>query len=401
MKIVFLHDNFPPMSFGGGGISNYELAQGMQKAGHDVSVITTCRRESDAGESEYHGIKVFRIANDYDGRWRAWFSLYNPPVVRQVEKLLKKIQPDVAHANNIHFYLSYYCLKLAKRYAKVVVWTARDVMSFNYGKLTTKRYLENFDGHTTWCDHIKQAGKRWNPFRNFLIKKYLAYADKLCAVSAALQKALEQNGIKNVEVVHTGIDASAWQISREAVATFRKKYDLGSKKVILFGGRLNAGTQVVRAMKLLVQALPAVLLVMGKKENAEQMKIESNGLDIVYTGWLSGEEKIAAYYASNVVWVPSAYFDAFPRSALEASAAGKPVIATKFGGAAELVQDGETGYIVNPFHPQEIAEKTLDLLKNPEKAEQFGKAGYKRVETRFNLDEYIASYVSYYRALAE
>lgn len=401
MKIVFLHDNFPPMSFGGGGISNYELARGMQKIGHDVFVITTCRKKNDAGEFDHYGIKVFRIANDYLDRWRAWLSLYNPPVVRQVEVILGKIRPDIVHANNIHFYLSYHCLKIAKQYAKAVVFTARDVMSFNFGKLTTKRYLENLDCHTTWRDHSNQAGKKWNPFRNFFIKKYLAYADKLFAVSAALQKALEQNGIKNVEVMHTGIDVNAWQVSTDAVATFRERYDLENKKVILFGGRLNAGAQVVRAMKLLVQTMPAVLLVMGKEENAERMKIESNDLDIVYTGWLSGEEKISAYQASDVVWVPSTYFDSFPRSVLEASASGKPVIATKFGGASELILDGITGYIINPLHPNEIAEKTIDLLKNPQKAEQFGKAGYERVKTKFSIDEYIARYVSYYQALSE
>src|SRR3990167_770143 len=102
MKIVFLSDDFPPTSFGGAGISTYELALGMKKAGHEVFVITTCRKGSDAGEIEYQGLRVFKIASDYAPRWRAYISLYNIPVIRRVESLLKEIVPDVVHINNVH-----------------------------------------------------------------------------------------------------------------------------------------------------------------------------------------------------------------------------------------------------------------------------------------------------------
>ena len=397
MKVLFLSDDFPPISFGGAGISTYELALGMKKAGHEVFVITTCRKKSDMGQSDYNGLKIFKITSDYHERWRAWVSLYNPPVVRKVEALLKKIQPDVVHANNIHYYLSYYCLKIAKKYAKTVVWTARDAMAFSYGKLTTKRYLSTLDTRLSWRDNIKQAGKRYNPLRNFFIKKYIKYANKRFAVSEALKTALAQNDIENVTVAHTGIDQDSWQIDAEMIFAFRKKFGLENKKIILFGGRLGAGAQVVYAMKLLAPKAPdAVLVIMGTEESAERMKSERGNLNAVFTGWLSGKEKVAAYHASYVVWVPSTYFDAFPRSALEASASGKPVIATMFGGASELVQDGETGYVINPLRPQKIADKTLDLLKNSQKAEQFGRAGYERVQKEFNFKQYVRAYLVAY-----
>jgi len=399
IKVVFLSDDFPPLSFGGAGISTYELAAGVKRAGYEVSVITTCRKVSDAGEFDHEGLHVIRIQSDYDGRWRAWVGLYNPPVVLQVEKLLKRIQPDVVHANNIHFYLSYHCLKIAKRYAKTVVWTARDAMAFSYGKLDTPRYLETLDARLSWRDNLRQAGKRYNPLRNYLIRRYLKYADTRLAVSDALREALRQNGITGVETMHTGIDVSAWQASPEALASFRAKFGLEGKKVILYGGRLASGVQIIRAMSLVAQKENATLLVMGKEESAASMKEASAGLNVVYTGWITGTEKVAAYCAADIVWVPSTYFDAFPRSALEASAAGKPVIATKFGGAPELVLDGQTGYVVNPLHAQEIANATLDLLQHPDKAAAFGRAGRERVQTEFNLDDKVAELISHYEVL--
>ena len=92
MKIVFLSDDFPPISYGGAGISTFELALGMKKAGQEVYVITTCPRQEDVGETKYQGLKVFRIKSDYEERWRACRSLYNRPVVKQVKELLEKIK---------------------------------------------------------------------------------------------------------------------------------------------------------------------------------------------------------------------------------------------------------------------------------------------------------------------
>jgi len=408
MKILFLQDDFPPYSFGGAGISTYDIAVGMKNTGHEVFIITTCRKESEAGESEYQGLKIFKIASDYPGRWRAYLSLYNSPVVRKVEELLSKIKPDVVHANNIHFYLSYYSLKVAKKYAKVVIVTFRDVMSFNFGKLQTRRYLENFDCHITWLDHLKQAKKRWNPFRNFFIRRYLGYADKLFAVSDALKNALSQNGIKNVEVVHTGADVNLWRVSEEERDLFRKKYNLENKKVILFGGRLSGakgGGKTLEAMVEVMKNVPdAVLFIVGSvDEYANQMKKEASKLGIgdrlIFTGWVEREDIKSIYSVVDVVLVPSTSFDSFPRIVIEAMASGKPVVGTCYGGAPEIIIDGVTGYVVNPLHPEEITNKTIDLLKNPKKGGEFGRAGHERIKNDFNLENMVEKYIIAYKKL--
>lgn len=408
MKILFLSDDFPPASFGGAGISTYELALGMKKVGHEVFVITTCRKVSEAGESEYHGLTVFKIASDYAPRWRAYISLYNRLVVCQVAHILKEIKPDVVHANNIHYYLSYHCLKIAKKYAKAVVFTARDVMTFNFGKLETPQYLKDFDSRTTVCGHIRQAKKGYNPFRNFCIKKYLTYVDKRYAVSFALQKALTQNGIKDVDVIHTGADVEQWSVNENEKILFKKKFGLENKKVILFGGRLSGskgGQKVLMAMSEIVNEVSdTVLLIVGSVDNyVMQMKEEASKLGIgdslVFTGWMARDEIQYATASSNVVLVPSICFDAFPRAVLEAMASGKPVVGTCYGGAPEIIVDGVTGYVVNPLYPEEIASKTIDLLRDPKKAEEFGKAGYERITKDFNLEDKVKEYIVVYESL--
>lgn len=408
MKIVFLSDDFPPQSFGGAGISTFELAVAMQQAGHQVSVITTCRHQTEAGESNSGGLPVFKIASDYSSRWRAYLSLYNPPVIKQLGVLLKNINPDVVHVNNVHFYLSYYSIKLAKRYSKVVVFTARDAMAFSFGKLQTKKYLTNLDAHLTWLDHWRQAKKRWNPLRNFFIRWFVSYADQIFAVSQALKRALEQNGFNNIIVAHTGIDVESWEVDQVKLAEFRKKYDLENKEVVLFGGRLSAakgGGQALEALAVVAAEIPTVvMLVVGQIDRyAERMRQQASALGLenhlIFTGWTEREEIKYTYASADVVVVPSICFDAFPRLVLEAMACGKPVIGTRYGGVPEIIVDGVTGYVVDPLQVKDVADKVVDLLRQPNKSEHLGRVGRERVQTRFNLGAKVDQILIHYQRL--
>lgn len=408
MKVVFLSDDFPPKSFGGAGISTFELALGVKHSGHDVSVITTCRKKSEAGEAEYRGLRVFTIASDYPERWRAWRSLYNPPVVRQVENILDELRPDVVHANNVHFHLSYYCIKSAKRRAKVVVWTARDAMAFSYGKLATDRYFKTGNARLSWRDNLLQARLRYNPFRNICIRRLLRYADAKFAVSDALRRALEQNGIADVAVMHTGADAAEYAASPREAEEFKKKHGVADKKIALFAGRLSGakgGQKALEAMVMIAQEIPnAVLLVAGGTDGYARLmerEASSSGMrnNSVFTGWIDRDEMRAAYAAVDIVLVPSLCFDAFPRTVVEAMAAGKPVVATRYGGAPEIVVDGKTGYVVDPFSVPSVIEKIGGLLRDREKAERFGAAGRERIQAEFTMNGVVASLIARYREL--
>lgn len=407
MKIVFLSDDFPPFSFGGAGISTFELARCMQEMGHDVSVVTTCRKPEDAGEVKYENIKVVSIESSYKPRWRAYLSIYNPKVIWQLEKILSKIDPDIVHINNVHYYLSYHSCKVAKKYARGVVFTARDVMSFSYGKLATEKHLRSGNYKMSWHDHVAYAGKRYNPLRNICIKKYLSYPDKLFAVSDELKSALTQNGITGVETIHTGIDRAHYVVSENEKETFREKHNLVDKKILFFGGRLSeakGGKKILEALVRIAQVIPDVILLIAGDKDAYIETIQGGGdaqgisHKLCFTGWLSREDIRSALAVSDVVLVPSVIFDAFPRVVLEAMALKKPVIGTCFGGAKEIIQNGVTGYVVNPLFAEDIAEKTITLLEDSTKRAEFGEASYARVIQEFNITNKAKKYILVYES---
>ena len=79
--------------------------------------------------------------------------------------------------------------------------------------------------------------------------------------------------------------------------------------------------------------------------------------------------------------------EGFGRSAAEAMACGKAVIATKTGGIPEVVENGVTGKLVPPKNPTALAKVITDLLKDKEKAKEMAQAGRRRVEELFGIKE--------------
>lgn len=409
MKILFLTEEFPPANSGGSGVVAYNLARGLKNKGHDIFVITVVRDKLNQGEINPGSLKVFRIYADYHQRWQAWLSLYNPQTTSKVKRIIREIKPDIIHAHNIHQYLSYHCLKIARKYAKGVFLTAHDAMLFNYGKLMPKN--DSCFYKVKFCDHIKAAQKRYNPFRNIVIRHYLKYADKIFSVSNALKKVLEINGIKNVETIYNGINVSDWEADLEKIRKFKEKYNLYDKKVIFFGGRLSGakGRDVIlKAMVAVVKKVEsAVLVIAGKVDDFNRRILDLTIKDLekefdvkkhlVFTGQLNRDGMKSAFFTSDVCVTPSIYLDPFNLFNIEAGAAKKPVVGTCFGGAPEIVINNKTGYVVNPNNIELMTEKITDLLKNPEKAKKFGEAGYERVKREFLLERQIEETLGWYK----
>lgn len=413
MKICILIDRIPPEGKGGAERVALETARALVSRGHTVSLITATARElpEKIEEREVDGVRVFAIHSKYPERWRAWRSLYNPGPVRLVKQLFAELEPDVVHVHNVHYDLSYHVLKLAKDAGARVFITVHDVMLFQYAKLVEFIDPKNPIRKTEWdyrvhaMDQIRRFKWRYNPFRNAVIRHYMRYTDMRFSVSDALRQALTQNGLPGFSVLYTGIEASEWEINPEAVKLFREKFNLEGKKVILFGGRitrLKGGDVLLQALKKIVEEVPeAVVLVAGMadsyvEELQERARVAGISDNFRLTGWLMGDELRAAYHVSDVVAVPSVCFDSFPVTNLEAMACRKPLVATCFGGSSESVEDGVTGYIVNPYDVQDLANKIQELLTNEEKRTAFGEAAYARVIRDFSLQKHFKVLEEYY-----
>src|SRR5262249_15124873 len=102
--------------------------------------------------------------------------------------------------------------------------------------------------------------------------------------------------------------------------------------------------------------------------------------------------------ASDVLILPS-WSEALPTVLIEAGAAGLPVVATRVGGTAEIVEDERTGYIVNPGDADGLADSIIRLLNDPSHAREMGDHAYQRIVNMFSLGRQAKSTVALYETL--
>lgn len=397
MKILFLNDFIPPRNIGGPGFRNFEVARELRKRGNDVYFITSCQDRKQEGEETKDGIKIFNVYSKYPLKYRHYVSVYNFKILGKIKKIIRELKPDITHVDTVHTHLSYASVKIAKKYSKAVFLTSRDSMIFHYGKFFPKeKKCGEINYKTGWIEDLKIAKKRYNPFRNIMIKHYLKYADKIFAISNDMARALKQNGISNVEVLYNGIP----------VPEPEPLYIENNSKTIFFPGRTSYAKGIyvlLDAFLFIKKEVPDAKVLIagateeGKKEIARYMEegnIKKNDVEIL--GWISNEEVHKIYNKVNVVATPSLCADFLLGVNLEAAAHKRPVVTTCFGGAKEFVLDGETGYVVNPYDKKELADKIADILLDGDKARRFGEVSFKRLKEKFSIGVHVDKLLKFY-----
>lgn len=91
--------------------------------------------------------------------------------------------------------------------------------------------------------------------------------------------------------------------------------------------------------------------------------------------------------------------EGFSNVILESMASGKPVIASNVGGSPEAILDGKTGFLIEPQDPDELAAKTIVLLKDKNLRERMGRAARKRAEDLFSTTKMLERYENLYQPL--
>ena len=99
------------------------------------------------------------------------------------------------------------------------------------------------------------------------------------------------------------------------------------------------------------------------------------------------------------IGVLSTFTEGVSNSILEYMALEKPVVATFGGGTNEIVIDNETGFLINPSNPEELADKLGILLNNADLRTNMGLAGKKRIINEFSVEKMVRNYTDLYKMI--
>jgi glycosyltransferase involved in cell wall biosynthesis len=387
------------------------VAGRLADAGDEVLVVTTTSRRAQAGRSRQGRVSVHRIWAPVPAPLRLHLSLLHPASALAVARIAARFRPDVVHAHNVHERLSFAALPAARAAnGAPVVLTAHDYLLFCLTKFLCAAGDVGYratPARCPHCRHIRRAPGR-NRYVHGVVTRHVA---AIACISRAQQTALRRNGFDDVptEVIHNGIDPAPCVTSAAERTAFRREHGLEGRALLLFGGRISGakgGDQLIRAAARARERVDLNLAILGDRQvyfDHARRLADGAGLpqDRLHTlGWLDQEALRRAIGASDVCATPSVYPDPFNLMNLRAMAHRRPVVGTCFGGTPEIVVDGETGYLADPWDVDAFGDRIADLLLDAPLAARMGAAGRRRVERAFTLDRQVAAYADLFGRLA-
>lgn len=283
--------------------------------------------------------------------------LRNPTNLITVHKLIKRInhyRPDVIHIQRGHFWFNF-ALPILKTYPLVV----------------------------TIHDIVKHRGDRQSRLTALTNKFNIRYADKIIVHGQKLKEQMInefKRSPESIEVIMRGDYYSFYNLGGP-----QRKYLQEEGHLILFFGRIweyKGLEYLIRAEPLISKEVPdARIVIAGEGENFNKYykMIVNKERYIILNHHIPDEMVGELFEKCCVVVLP--YVEASQSGVIPlAYAFKKPVVVTNVGSLPEVVDDGETGYIVPPRDPEKLAKAIIDLLTNNEKRKRMGENAFKKTQ---------------------
>ena len=154
--------------------------------------------------------------------------------------------------------------------------------------------------------------------------------------------------------------------------------------------------------RLRARGVDARLCMVGDGPDRAAIERRAHDLGIVRdTLFLGYQESVAPFYAAFDAFILPSANEGTPVTAIEALAAGTPVVATRVGGVPDVVRDGEDGFLVEAGDVDGLAERLAALAADPRLREQMGAAGRGRVLPRYAVARLVDDVDRLYRSLLE
>ncbi|MHA1505725.1 MAG: glycosyltransferase [Candidatus Asgardarchaeia archaeon] len=270
-----------------------------------------------------------------------------------------------------------------------------------------KPLVVSVHGFDVLCEPSVRYGMRLSRRYDAIVRLVLERADAIIAASTTMFNEVKSivNDQDKVHLIFNGVDVEKFNPRLDG-SFVKKSLRIENKKVVftLRGHKPVYGIEyLIRAIPIVVKERNDVVFVIGGdgplRDFHENLSSKLGiGDKVIFIGRIPHDETPYYISMSDVVVVPSIQ-EAFGLIVSEAMACGKPVVGSDVGGIKDQIIDGYNGFLVRPKSPDEIAEKILWLLENPDEAIKMGYRGREIVEKKFNASKRVDNILKLYRSL--
>ncbi|KOV79818.1 glycosyltransferase family 4 protein [Nocardia sp. NRRL S-836] len=396
MRVLMVSWEYPPVVVGGLGRHVHALATQLAAQGHEVVVL--CRQPSGTDAVTHpttdlrsEGVRLIRVAEDpahlvFEKDLVAWTLAMGHALVR-AGLALGPWRPDVVHAHD--WLVTHPAVALAEAFGVPLVAT---IHATEAGR------------HSGWLSH--PLNQQVHSVEWWLANR----ADALITCSSAMRHEvahLFDVDAADISVLHNGIEPGGWRMRAADVGAARRAHSPHGDPLLLFFGRI----EWEKGIQDLIAALPRIrrafrgtrVVVAGGGSQTEWLRDQARKHRVLraveFVGHLSDRSLAALLAAADAVVLPSRY-EPFGIVALEAAAAGTPLVASTAGGLGEVVLDGVTGLSFAPGDVDGLATAVRAVLSDPAAAAARARAAKARLASDFNWATIAAGTARVYAAAA-
>ncbi len=386
-RVLMLSWEYPPRVIGGLARVVEELSQALSQLSWEVDVLTA----DHPGAAEHEiatGIKLHRVKTQTDPTpdFLTWVHRLNIGMLQYAIKLHQERPFSLVHAHDWMVADAAWVLKTG----------------FDLPLVATIHATEHGRMHGLWTDlqrYIHQMEWRltFEAWRVIVNSRHMLLA---------LQNLFNLPADKLV-VIPNGTDPHKFD-EQPDLASLRAQYASPENRIVLFVGRmvLEKGIQVLlEAIPHIEPAYPGTrFLLVGSGYYLEELKAQAAALDISqqvsFLGYVCDADLMRYYRIADAVVIPSLY-EPFGIVALEAMAAGVPVVTSDAGGLTEFVEHMKTGITTYKGDASSLAWGILTLFRDPELADRLSQSARRKVEEVFNWPKIARTTEELYRRILE
>ena len=373
MRVLLLSEFYPPI-LGGLEIHVENLAIELRRRGHHLAVATL---GNEPRISTRNGIDVHYLSSlsskvpfIHQSQHRPFHPpLPDPLVHSQLRKLIRAFRPDVVHGHN-------WMAASVPRGQYALVMTAHDY-SLVCPRRTLFNDLEEICSGPALIRCGKCAPQQYGRVRAAIIdvstrigRRRIRPDIQLC-VSSAVAEAIRPVVRADIAVIPNFIPGQPSVIPTEVDIP-----SLPPGEFALFAGTPKAHKGIGVLQEAWTTGTPPCPLFIASLDGATVGWPEQ-----VLTANLSRVQMAAAWQRATVAVVPSMWAEPCPTVALEAMAAGVPVVASRVGGLIDLIEDGVEGLLIPPGDPDALRNAVQSIIADPKLRAAMGDAGKRRVQS--------------------